>query len=102
MDSRYAREQLLDLYQQQRDAGELSTGLDELVVGDWPDTMSNGVSATKWNRRDEHKADYAHGPEACWDRHGNTEPLALTDMTDEEREVWLDIAIVCLVCADPL
>lgn len=88
-DTRYSREQLLDLYREQKEAGELSGGLEQLLVGDWTDSLSNGMSSARWSRREENRSEHAHGPEACWERNGSTEPLALFDMTDEEKEVHL-------------
>lgn len=89
VDTRYSREQLLDLYRDQKDAGDLRSGLEDLLVGDWPDSISNGVSSARWGRREDTRNDNAYGPEICWERGGTTEPLALYDMTDEEHEVCI-------------
>lgn len=87
IDTRYSRDQLLDLYRDQKEAGELATGIDDLLVGDWSDSLPNGASSGRWGRREEVRNENVYGPDICWDRGGATEPSGLYDMTDEEREV---------------
>lgn len=84
-DARYSKEQLLELYKAQREAGSLGKHVEDYFVADWdPHTVSapaNGV----WGKRDDHKT--SAGPEVCWDHGGQAEPLGLTDMSDGEKEV---------------
>jgi len=82
-DMRYSKDQLLDLYRQQRDAGELNTHISDLYIGEG-DALVNGASTAKWGRRDE-SDDMAES--ICWDKQGNILPMGLMDMTDDEREV---------------
>jgi PERQ amino acid-rich with GYF domain-containing protein len=85
-DTRYTREQLLDIYKAQQSAeGGLRDSLPNLVIGGWAPDTANG-SSSGWGRND-HSRDSQNGPDACWDREGNIEPLGLVDMDDEEREV---------------
>lgn len=87
-DTRYSKEQLLNLYKAQRDSGALNKNVAEYFAADWnprPDTSPvNGA----WGRREDSK-DNSSGPEVCWDHGGQMEPLGLVDMTDEEKEVGL-------------
>ena len=45
----------------------------------------NGASSGGWAKREDHKE--AGGPEICWDHEGSVIPLAMIDMTEEEKEV---------------
>lgn len=93
LETRYSRSQLLDLYRDQKDAGELGRGLDALFVGDWVDGQHDGDTSTKWSRRDELKHSSQPASDVCWDRSGAIEPLGLVDMTEEEKEVSLQRSI---------
>ncbi|KAL4879103.1 hypothetical protein BJY04DRAFT_194245 [Aspergillus karnatakaensis] len=86
-DTRYSKEQLLDLYKAQRDTGILTKNVSDYFVADWnphnEPASANGV----WGKRDDHK-DNSTGPEVCWDHGGHVEPLGLVDMTDDEKETF--------------
>lgn len=84
-DVRYSKEQLLELYRLQREAGVAGKSVEDCFVGDWdPNLASNPVNGA-WGKRDDHKT--SAGPEVCWDHGGSAEPLGLTDMTEAEKEV---------------
>lgn len=86
-DARYSKEQLLEFYKLQRESGVVGKNVEDYFVGDWdPSLASNPVNGA-WGKRDDHKT--SAGPEVCWDHGGNAEPLALTDMTEAEKEVGL-------------
>ena len=88
-DTRYSRDQLLDLYKaQQSSDGGLRDGLPTLYVGGWQPDLANGVSSSSWGRS-EHDRDTQSAVNACWEADGNIEPLGLLEMTNEEREVGL-------------
>jgi len=97
-DSRYSKEELLELYKSQRDVGSLSKNVEEYFVADWdPHTVSAPANGA-WGKRDDHKNNSA-GPEVCWDHGGQVEPLGLTGMTENEREVGvlsLEVLRKCL------
>lgn len=94
LETRYSRSQLLDLFKEQRDAGDLETDLSELYVGESDASHgSNGNEGGKWGRHEP--KENGVGPDICWDRGGGIEPLGLMDMTDAEKEV-------CLQTKDPL
>lgn len=85
-DTRYTKDQLLESFRAQESTnGDLHDHLPTLFAGAQQADAANGTSAT-WGRM-EHNRDTQPGPEVCWDRGGAVEPLGLTDMDDEEREV---------------
>lgn len=86
IDTRYSKNQLLDLFKTQADAsaGEDLAGL---FMPGWEPGVANGVSTGAWNRRDEQLKEHAPGPEVCWDKDGLVAPLGLVDMSEDEREV---------------
>lgn len=84
-DLRYTKDQLIVLYKQQRDAGAIDQNLSSIFTGGW-NPLDNRESTSAWGRRDEGK-ETSVGPEVCWDHSARAEPLALIQMSDEEREV---------------
>jgi PERQ amino acid-rich with GYF domain-containing protein len=85
---RYNKDQLLDLFRAHQDAENIPpVALTDLLVGGWEPNITNGTSNTSWGRRDDHKD--SHGAELCWDRDAHMFPMALHDMTEEERDVSL-------------
>ena len=88
-DTRYSKEQLLDLYKAQLSSeGGLRDGLQNLYVGGWQPDLANGATSASWGRS-EHSRDSQPAPDICWDRDGTVEPLGLIEMDDDEREVGL-------------
>ena len=86
LDTRYSKEQLLDLFKEQRDAGDLADGASDLYLGE-VDPESGGGSLSRWNRREDYGQENAPGLEICLNRSGDTEPLELHEMSPEEKEV---------------
>jgi hypothetical protein len=85
-DPRYSKNQLLDLYRLQQTDDGLQEDLQNLYIGGWQPNGQNGAPAAGWGRNDASR-EQPPGPDVCWDDDGNYEPLALTEMDDEEREV---------------
>ncbi|MCJ1392598.1 hypothetical protein MMC18_005468 [Xylographa bjoerkii] len=85
MDSRFSKEQLLDLYRAQGDSGSLYKNPSEHLIEGWNPNTSSGASNGAWNRRDDHK-DGSNGPEICWDYEGSIQPLGLMEFSEEEKE----------------
>lgn len=85
-DVRYTKEQLIVLYKQQREAGALDHTLSAIFTGGWNPLDAAEFSNSAWGRRDEGK-DPVVGPEVCWDHNPGPEPLALVEMSEDEREV---------------
>jgi PERQ amino acid-rich with GYF domain-containing protein len=88
-EARYTKDQLLALYKQQREAGALDQNLSAIFTGGWDPIEARDSTSSAWGRRDEGKESNI-GPEICWDHNAKTEPLALVQMSDEEREVRSD------------
>ncbi|KAL4920183.1 hypothetical protein BDW62DRAFT_177829 [Aspergillus aurantiobrunneus] len=86
-DTRYSKEQLLDLYKAQRDTGILTKNVADYFVADWNPHIETPSLNGAWGKRDDHKDDPS-GPEVCWDHGGQVEPLGLMDMTDDEKETF--------------
>lgn len=85
-EARYSKDQLLDFYKVQRETGSLGKNVEEYFVADWDPHMVTPAANGAWGKRDDHKNSSA-GPEVCWDHEGQVEPLGLTEMTDDEKEV---------------
>jgi PERQ amino acid-rich with GYF domain-containing protein len=85
-EGRYSRSQLLGLFRGQQESDGTRGGLSDLYVGAWEPNISNGASSATWGRRDEGKEGQS-GVDLCWDKDGNIQPLSLTEMTEEEKEV---------------
>ena len=83
---RYSRSQLLDLFREQQNSGSSIANLDQLYVDGWKPAGVNGSSNDGWGKKDDQKD--AAGPEICWEHDGSVEPLALFEMTEEEKEVY--------------
>lgn len=97
-ENRYSKDQLLDVYKNLRDSGSLGKNLTDYFVADWDPHVATSSANGAWGKRDDqqyhhspypqHKDNHA-GPEICWDHGGQTEPLGLVSMTDEEKEVCI-------------
>jgi len=88
IDTRYARGQLLGLFKEQMEAGDLEESLAELYVGENEHLFTNAATNMKWSRREDSDiTDATTGVEACWERQGASQPSILHDLTDAEREV---------------
>ena len=83
---RYTKDQMIALYKHQRDAGALDQTLSAIFTGGWNPLDPRESTISAWGRRDEGK-ESSVGPEICWDHNPTAEPLALIDMSEEEREV---------------
>ena len=86
-DTRYSKDQLLDLFKaQQSSQSGLTDGLQSLYVGGWQPDILNGAPSASWGKS-EHNRDSQPAPDICWDQDGDIEPLGVTEMDDEERQV---------------
>jgi len=82
-ESRYSKDQLLDMFRTQKSRG-LSTNIDDLYVDGWTPGV-NGTSNGGWGKSGDHKE--MTGPDICWDYNGSVQPMAWVDMSEEEKEV---------------
>lgn len=86
-ETRYSKEQLLELYKSQRESGSLAKNVTDYFVADWDPHVETPSVNGAWGKREDQK-DPPNGPEICWDHGGQVEPLALMTMTDEEKELF--------------
>ena len=84
-ESRYSKDQLLDLFRTQERNGFPGTDVNDLFVDGWRPGAVNGTSNGGWGKRDDLKE--AAGPDICWDHEGSVNPIAIQEMNEEEREV---------------
>ena len=61
--------------------------LNDLFVDGWSPSSANGTNNGGWGKRDDIKD--ISGPEICWDHEGSVHPMALAEMTEDEKEVGL-------------
>ena len=59
--------------------------VNDLFVDGWSPGAVNGTNSGGWWKKDDVKE--AAGPDICWDFEGNVSPMALQEMTEEEKEV---------------
>lgn len=90
-ESRYSKDQLLDLFRTQERNGFTSTDVNDLFVDGWSPSAVNGTSNGGWGKRDDSKE--AVGPEICWDNEGSVKPLGMQAMSEEEKEVCRSMAM---------
>ena len=76
---------MLDLFKTQEKSGFSSVNLNDFFVDGWCPTGTNGTNNSGWGKRDDNKD--ASGPEICWDHEGSVHPIALAEMTEDEKEV---------------
>ncbi|KAL8672849.1 MAG: hypothetical protein Q9168_002725 [Polycauliona sp. 1 TL-2023] len=85
-ETRYSKDQLLDLFRSQRESPP-NTDVSNLYVDGWHPSSAHGMTNGGWSRKDELREASA-GPEMCWDHEGKVHPLALSDMTEQEKEAF--------------
>ncbi|KAL8858893.1 MAG: hypothetical protein Q9178_004572 [Gyalolechia marmorata] len=85
-ETRYSKDQLLDLFRAQT-RNSPSTHVSDLYVDGWHPSSANGMTNGGWSRKDELREGSA-GPEMCWDHEGKVHPLALSDMSEQEKEAF--------------
>ncbi|CAK7266591.1 kinesin-like protein [Sporothrix epigloea] len=82
---RYSREQLLDIF---KGAPPTTTDVSDLFVGGWSNAQLNGTPRG-WGKASE--ATVSQDPTVCWDSSGNVMPIGLQEMTEEEKEIFVDV-----------
>lgn len=84
---RYSKESLLDIYQQLKESGTLKEDASHLFAENWnPEQSSVTNGRSGWGRQVDARDN--HGPEVCWNKNADTEPMALQDMTEEEKTLF--------------
>lgn len=84
LDNRYDKDQLLNIYK----ASSYQKDVDSLLTEGWAPGQATAAGGS-WGRRDER--DPNPGPEICWDSDGTTKPLSLTELTEEERDIFTSV-----------
>ena len=85
-DTRYSKDQLLDMFRTQVDRTQNQYPVEDLFIDGWTPDKPNGLSNGGWGRIDDQKD--ANGPEICWDHTGGVQPLGILPMTDIEKEAF--------------
>ena len=91
-DFRYSKDELLDLFRTHGESAKSNKNLSDLFVEGWNPGTAQNLSNGFWGRRDENK-DAGSGPEICWDSEGATQPIGLTDFSEDELEVGQELKI---------
>lgn len=86
-DARYSKDKLLEIFKNQRDSGSLGKNLTDFFVANW--NPLEETSTTNGAIGKDNPKGAALGAEVCWDHAGQFEPLGLTELTDDEKEVHL-------------
>ena len=98
-DTRYSKNQLLDIYKGQEEVGALQRDVSHLFVNNWNPEHSNGTNGRSgWGKTNDGRDSY--GPEICWEPHGNIRPMGLEEMSEQEKIVGF-IPLHCLSLAKP-
>ncbi|CAK7275385.1 kinesin-like protein [Sporothrix epigloea] len=82
---RYSRDQLLDIF---KGAPPTTTDVSDLFVGGWSTSQPNGTPRG-WGKTSE--GAIPQDPSVCWDASGNVMPIGLQEMTEEEKEIFIDV-----------
>ena len=83
-DTRYTKDQLLDMFRVQQDRSS-QPSVEDLFIDGWSPTGTNGLTNGGWGRNEDHKE--SNGPEICWEQNGGVHPLGLLPLSEEEKEV---------------
>ena len=87
MEGRYSRDQLVQLFQSQRETNDIKERLSHLYMGSWEPHATNGASGASWGRKDDLGRDGQSGVDQCWDKDGSIQPMHTIELTEEDREV---------------
>jgi PERQ amino acid-rich with GYF domain-containing protein len=88
---RLSKEQLVDIFKSQRGSDHFGDSVSNLFAEGWAPSILNGSSSTAWGRREDSGKDHQPGADVCWDRDGSLQPLALMEMSVEEKEVGSEL-----------
>lgn len=84
-ETRYSKDQLLNIFQTLRDSSALDRNLEGLFLGSWDPLDAKNGTASQGARGDG--KDQSAGPEVCWNYSINPEPFGILAMTEEEKQV---------------
>lgn len=84
-ETRYSKDQLLDMFKIREKSGPSSTNISELFVEGWAPSAVNGNDNGGWGKKEDSRDSI--GTDICWDFNGAVRPVSLDELDDEEREV---------------
>ena len=76
------------MFKAQSRAGQLNSNVSDLFIDGWNPAHVNGTVNGGWGRKDDQK-ESSGGPEICWEHEGKIQPLALIEMSEEEKQVCM-------------
>lgn len=83
-ESRYSKEQLLDLFKIYEKNGTSNGHIHELFMDGWTPGAASANENGSWGKKEDQRES---GTYSCWDSDGTVRPISLYEMEDEEREV---------------
>ncbi|KAL2070804.1 hypothetical protein VTL71DRAFT_13830 [Oculimacula yallundae] len=84
--SRYSKQDILDLVGARKEAGQ-NKDVSALYMGGWDPDNSNGTNGRSgWGKTGDGRDNY--GPEVCWNRNGDSLPIAFEEMSDLEKTLF--------------
>lgn len=85
-DTRFTKNQLLDIYKTAQEAGELSKDISHLYVGGWDPSHSNGANGrASWGKSSDSRDSDAAA--VAWEYNATIPPIGLEEPTEEEKIV---------------
>lgn len=92
-DYRLSKEALLQIYRNQEESGAFNTDVSDLYENGWnPGQTSATNGRSGWGKVNDNRDN--HGPDVCWDVNGDVRPISFEDMSEEEKNVRLNYALV--------
>ena len=85
VNTRYSKEQLLEIYRAQSETGAFDDQLPSLLTEGWA-PGAHGSSVNGWGRKEEVREGHA-GADVCWQHDGMVQPLGLLPLDEDEKEV---------------
>lgn len=84
-ETRYSKDQLLDMFRGQEKNGPSSMNINDLFMDGWTPGTVNGNENGSWGKKEDSRE--SAGTDICWDINGSVRPISLDEMDEEEREV---------------
>ncbi|EPQ61825.1 Bgt-1615 [Blumeria graminis f. sp. tritici] len=85
---RYTKQNLLDIYRRQQESGPANGGnVSHLYADGWAPGENNGSSnRSAWGKASDVRD--CHVPDLCWDSSGDTHPVGLEEMSEQEKALF--------------
>lgn len=93
---RYTKQDILDIAAARKEVGQ-NKDVSALFMGGWDPDNSNGTNGRSgWGKTGDGRDNY--GPQICWNRNGDSLPIAFEDMSDLEKTVSLTRSKIPSLC----